>query len=138
MRVYILFFSVFSFLYACNSTSKTVDQSEIVSTKATQDTIRIANDELEYEIIIFEIGFDNWLVTQRPITYYTDSYLASRNRLNVGEWNQRVTNPSGYNSNLYINLIHYEYHIDYGIEVNYMLFMYFKYFQKKYKQKLYI
>ncbi len=138
MRIYILFLSVFSVLYACNSTSKTAEKSDIVSTNATQDTIRIANDELEYEVIIFELGFNNWLVTQPRISYYTDSYLAPRNRLNVGEWNNRVRNPGRYSPDLYMNLIDYNYNIDYGKEVNYMLFMYFKYFQEKYKQNLYI
>ncbi|VAV86151.1 hypothetical protein MNBD_BACTEROID02-1823, partial [hydrothermal vent metagenome] len=55
---------------------------------------------------------------------------------NVVEWNYRVTQPLLYNTNLYEQEINYSPHIDYGIEVNYKLFMYFKFFQQKYKQKL--
>ena len=38
-------------------------------TAAVNDTVRIANDSLDYEIIIIEPGFYNWLVTQFPEDY---------------------------------------------------------------------
>lgn len=101
-----------------------------------QDTIRIENEALEYEIIIIDVGFHPWLMTQRPMSYYTQSTLENINRRYVLEWNQRASNPTFYNSDLYQFLIDYDPRIDYGMEVNYLLYMYFEYFQMKYRQRL--
>lgn len=101
-----------------------------------QDTIRIANDSLEYEIIIIEVGFENWLVTQRPKEFFSESFLETRNRFYVQTYNQRVLEPQRYDPDLYFQQINYEPNIHYGLDVNYMLYMYFEYFQKKYKQNL--
>ncbi len=102
-----------------------------------QDTVKISNDELEYEIIIIEPGFNVWLQTvARPEGYYSQSYLESRNRVWVSEWNYRVLQPYAYNPNLYEMQIDYNPTIDYGYEVNYKLFNYLVYFQIQYKQRL--
>lgn len=120
----------------CNSTSKT-SNSSINSEQKSTDTVRIANDSLEYEIIIFDVGFSTWLATTaRPEGYYSQSYLEGRNQIYVMEWNNRVNQPSRYNSNLYEMRIDYSPHIDYGYEVNYKLYNYFIYFQLYYKQQL--
>lgn len=129
-------FIVVILMFACTSSKKAVNSSEIVITEKTKDTIRIVNEELEYEIIIIDIGFNSWLVTQRPITYYSQPTLEIKNNLNVIEWNIRVMNPFRYNSMLYEQTIDYRSGIDYGKEVNYMLYMYFKFFQEKYNQRL--
>ncbi len=129
-------FFVVILMFACTSSKKAVNSSEIVITEKTKDTIRIVNEELEYEIIIIDIGFNSWLVTQRPITYYSQPTLEIKNNLNVIEWNIRVMNPFRYNSMLYEQTIDYRSGIDYGKEVNYMLYMYFKFFQEKYNQRL--
>ena len=44
--------------------------------------------------------------------------------------------PHRFNPQLYELQIDYEPNIDYGYEVNYMLYNYFIYFQIKYKQRL--
>lgn len=109
--------------------------NEIAST--TQDTVRIANDELEYEIIIFEPGFNTWVqTTARPRGYYEQNYLETRNQVLVNEWNNRVLQPQRYDTSLYEMQINYDNNIDYGYEVNYLLYNYFVYFQLKYKQRL--
>lgn len=123
-------------VFSCNATSKATDGAIAVDESVEMDTIRIANEELEYEIIILEIGFNSWLVTQRPITYYPENTLAIKNRWNVQEYNRRVNQPFEYDTNLYVNLINYDFHVDYGKEVNYLLYMYFEFFQEKYNQKL--
>jgi hypothetical protein len=99
------------------------------------DTIRIANDSLEYEILIIEPGFNTWILTQPPKGYYGIPFLESRNRNFVYEYNNRVLNPQRYSVILYPQQINYEMGIHYGLEVNYMLYNYFLYFQQKYKQK---
>jgi len=101
------------------------------------DTIRIANDELEYEIIIIEPGFNSWLLaTAKPRNYYDQSYLENRNRIWVVNYNQRVFDRNRYDPMLYEMQIEYQNNINYGYEVNYILYNYFVYFQQKYKQKL--
>ncbi len=127
---------VFIIIFSCTTSQKTIVSKEAVTTDTIKDTIKIANDELEYEIIIIEIGFDSWLVTQKPMSYYSNSTLAFKNYRYVIEWNQRVTQPSLYNPNLYEQLIDYDLNIDYGMEVNYKLYQYFQFFQQKYKQIL--
>jgi len=102
-----------------------------------QDTVRIANDELEYEIIIIEPGFNTWLESiARPEGYYSQQFLETRNNLLVTEWNSRVLQPQKYNPSLYEMQIDYRPNIDYGYEVNYKLYNYFIYFQITHKQQL--
>jgi hypothetical protein len=101
----------------------------------SSDTVRIANDELEYEIIIIEPGFNSWLITQPNPEYYSLSSLENKNVFSVAEYNRRVIN-SAYSRELYPQQINYEPNISYGMEVNYLLFQYFRYFEKTYNQKL--
>ena len=101
------------------------------------DTVEISDPESNYEIIIIEPGFDYWLRTMaRPRGYYSQSYLETRNRIYVTEWNNRVVWPRRYDPLLYELQINYDPLIDYGYEVNYKLYNYFIYFQRKYGQRL--
>lgn len=118
------------------ATSSTTDSKDIRNA-VQQDTVRIANDEIEYEIIIIEPGFNSWLVsTARPEGYYSQEYMETRNRQYVIEWNNRVLQPQRYNPNLYEMQINYDPAVDYGYEVNYKLYNYFIYFQLTYNQRL--
>ena len=101
-----------------------------------KDTIRIANDSLQYEIIIIEPGFNAWLTTQKTRNYYSQQYLENHNIRFVTQWNNRVAQPYQYDPNLYEMRIDYFSTIDYGYEVNYLLYHYFMYFQSRYKQRL--
>lgn len=103
---------------------------------AVGDTIRIANDSLEYEILIIEPGFNQWLVTQEPRGYFEQFFLENRNIIYVTEFNNRAINPTQFNSDLYFQPIDYQRGIDYGYEVNYLLFNWFEFFQKRYNQRL--
>ena len=125
----LLYFILLIFL-SCASTvtnNKTVNDS---------DKVVIENKELEYKVIIIEPGFSSWLVTQNPMSYYTQSTLEIKNQFYIVSWNQRVQQPFKYRTDLYEMQINYNTQVDYGLEVNYKLFMYFTYFQQKYKQKL--
>ncbi len=51
-------------------------------------------------------------------------------------WNQRNLQPMTYDPNLYELRIDYDTRTDYGYEVNYKLYNYFIYFQRKYNQRL--
>ena len=104
----------------------------------TNDTVRIANEELEYEVIIIDIGFSTWLAGNAfPRGYLSQSYMENKNIFYVTEWNNRVLQPQRFNPNLYEMSINYDRNIDYGYEVNYLIYNYFIFFQNTYKQKLY-
>ncbi len=123
-------------LLGCNSSKTSMEKQQIDTNVSEVDTIKIENEALEYEITIIEIGFESWLATQRSENFYTQQTLESKNNFYVIEWNQRVMSPNRYNPNLYTMFIDYNPTIDYGMEVNYLLYMYFKFFQVKYKQRL--
>ena len=131
---YLLGIFVFALaFYSCES-GKAVMSDSSVSNSEEMDTVRIANDSLEYEIIIMDIGFNNWLVTQPPEGYYGQSFLEGKNRVFVTEYNRRVQNFQSYDRNLYQQEINYDFDIDYGYEVNYLLYNYFMFFQQRYNQ----
>ena len=119
------------FLWACGSSP--------IKNKTTpkEEPVVIANDSLEYEITIIDIGFNLFLNSvAQPRNYYSQSYLETRNKIFVTSWNIRAQSPNQYNSNIYENVIDYQNNIDYGYEVNYLLFNYFLFAQQKYKMSL--
>ena len=88
-----------------------------------------ANDTLEYELLIFDPGFDSWFLrTKKPESFYEQSYLEMWNKQLVIQWNHslstrgsRACSPETY--------LDYRSEIDYGKELNYKLFYYFRYMQ---------
>jgi hypothetical protein len=123
-------------IIGCKTPSKVTPKKEIAQV-AEQDIVKIANEELEYEITIIEPGFNVWLQSiARPEGYYSQQFMENRNRLFVNEWNNRVLQPTRFNPNLYELQIDYSPNIDYGYEVNYKLYNYFIYFQLQYRQRL--
>lgn len=130
---FICLLSFFGLMYYCKPTDQTMSDKKT----SLGDTIRIANDELDYEIIIIDPTFSGWLASYaRPRGFHNQNYLESRNRVWVIEYNQRVMRPFSFDPNLYPFIIDYQNNIDYGYEVNYMLFNYFVYFQTTFKQNL--
>lgn len=103
---------------------------------AANDTIRIANDSLEYEIIIIEPGFSTFLNSiARPEGYYSQSFLENKNKFLVADYNQRVQQPFRYDPEIYAQQIEYDPRIDYGYEVNYKLYYWFVYLTRQYNQR---
>jgi len=138
MRTFLYILLVCGFVIACNSNKTVTSNSNDTSqTVIENDTVKIANEALEYEIIIIEPGFNFWLASRaKPEGFYSQQYLENRNLIYVNEWNSRVLQPQTYNPNLYEMQIDYRAGIDYGYEVNYKLYNYFIYFQLTYKQRL--
>ena len=134
-------FTTFLFLiFACHSSQGTTnisDKEKMAFQEQEGDTVTIADKESNYEIIIIEPGFQTWLQSiARPEGYYSQSYLENRNQIMVTNWNQRVLEPTRYDPMLYEMQINYDPSVDYGYEVNYKLYYYFIYFQRKYNQRL--
>lgn len=138
MKSYLLALSLLILIFSCNSSKdKTTPVKQENVTETVNDTVKISNKNLEYDVIIIEPGFNTWLIsTAKPKSYYNQSFLEGRNIRLVTEWNNRAAQPSKYNSNLYEMQINYQNGVDYGFEVNYKMYNYFIYFQNKYKQNL--
>jgi len=134
MRTFLFLMAIaISVFYSCGSSQTTIGSDKNQSA-IENDTIHIANEGLEYDIMIIEPGFNSWLLSQPPRGFYGQSVLESKNRMFVSEFNNRVLQAGQYNRNLYGERINYDPNVDYGYEVNYMLYNYFVYFQEKYNQ----
>lgn len=132
-------------LVACSGNKNSTDNQSIniseeereIFNSEEQDTVRIANEDVAYEIIILEPGFYTWLNTvATPRKYYEQSWLESRNRVLVANWNLRAQQTNRNDPDLYIFPIDYDQRVNYGHEVNYLLYNYFVFFQRKYNQRL--
>jgi hypothetical protein len=131
--LFILFLGLL--IYSCGSSR---DRDIDLNNTNTQvnDTVRIANDSLEYEIIVIEPGFSAFIASiAQPRGYHSQSYLENKNRFLVQDYNTRVREPQRYNPNLYVQEINYDPSIDYGYEVNYLLYNYFVFFSREYNQR---
>ena len=107
------------------------------SSTIKEEPVVISNEKLQYEIIIIDIGFTAYLQTvAKPMNFYSQTYLQNKNRIYVQVWNNRVRNPQQFNTNIYENIIEYKPNVDYGLEVNYKLYWYFKFAEQKYNMRL--
>lgn len=112
-----------------------VTQQKTISKNLPEEAVRIANDSLGYEIIIIDMGFETYLNSiAKPANFYAKEYYETKNKFYVTEWNIRARNPLKYDSSIYENEINYDASTDYGLEVNYKLYNYFKFVEYKYKQ----
>lgn len=127
MRNFIYIGLIFAVILGC-ATSNTSKEKTFSKTEnmVKNDTVKIANEELEYEIIIIDPGFNSWFLTYaKPKNFYSQQYFEARNRDWVIGWNNRFMR-----GDRFIDMsIDYQNNIDYGYEVNYMLFNYLTYFQ---------
>ena len=140
MKNLLLFLILALTIYSCQTTGKTAEQMhdpyDTDTLTVDNDTVRIANDSLEYEIIVIEPGFSSFLASRaRPEGYYSLSYLENKNQFLVSDYNQRVRQPSRYDPGIYSQEINYEPQIDYGYEVNYKLYYYFVFLSHRYNQR---
>ena len=132
MKKLLYYLAIGLFIVGCSSTTKTTKTDK----QLPEGALRIANDDLEYEIIIIDLGFETYLQTiAKPANFHSQSYYETKNEFYVTEWNIRAQNPSRYNSSIYENVIDYDFNIDYGLDVNYKLYNYFKFVEYKYKQR---
>jgi len=134
--IYLIIFSCVLILAASCGGYDGYNEKKANDSNESMDTIRIANDSLEYEIIIIEPGFNSWLATQPPRGYRSQSSMDISNDFKVTEYNLRANNPLRYGASLYPMRIDYDRRVDYGYEVTYLLFNYFMFFEQRYNQKL--
>lgn len=98
-----------------------------------QNMILGRGDEDEYEVQVFDAGFDRWFSTHsRPVGFYSPQYYEMMNRRYVIAWNEKVSTHAFRRNSPFESPINYDPTIDYGVEVNYTLFYYFKYIEDVY------
>jgi len=133
MRQLIYYLAIVLFLFSCGTTSKT--STTLPAKELPEGAVRIANEALEYEIIILDIGFEPYLYTiAKPDHFYSQDYYESKNKFYVTQWNIRARDPLRYDNSIYENVIDYDFNTDYGLDVNYKLYNYFKFVEYKYNQ----
>lgn len=136
MKNFIYVIALGLFIYSCSSTKERTMESERMEQMDVNDTVRISNDSLEYEIIIIDPGYSYFLhAIARPEGYYSQSYLENKNKFLVAEFNQRVREPFRYDPDIYFQEINYDPSIDYGYDVNYKLYNYFVYLSRRHNQR---
>jgi len=89
----------------------------------------LLTDSLEHRLIVLDPGFESWLVTKPSRWFYSQSYYEQKNRLYVTEWNHRYRIFPG--KVKYDSYIDYDFRTDYGLDLNYKLYYYFRYFEEK-------
>jgi len=136
---YLSFITISFFIHSCGNISNSTKTSTTYNSIQSQqvDTIKISN-ERGFEVIFFDKGFYSWLKNQDPKIDFYESSLEIKNLQYVSEWNRRVANPSIYNKKLYNQKIDYKVNPDnqYGLEVNYKLYQYFRFFEEKHETLL--
>ena len=132
MRSWLPGLAALMLLWSCASavkTAKTTDSQVLRLEKAASTP----SDTIEYELIIFDPGFESWFLSNRkPEWYYSQDYLETWNYQYVVAWNIKVrdriyqlTHPD----NPFELEIDYSPHLDYGLDLNYRLYHYFRYIE---------
>lgn len=127
---------------SCSSTKQIEDKEKIVKTeekadpgyaKIESDRIIISNPAQKFDFVISDIGFDAWLLKNAKARGEDDQkFLESKNRIWVDEWNARKEAKFfGHEK-----AIDYLPNVNYGYEVNYMLYNYLVYWQETNNVKL--
>lgn len=88
----------------------------------------------EYELRIYDEGFRKWFGRHaRPINAHKPEYYEQMNDQYATIWNQKAANKRLSLINTPVHKpINYDPSIDYGIEIDYLLFNYFRYVEFRY------
>lgn len=110
-------------VWACSP----VKEASRTSAALTRDS----RDSTEYEVVIIDIGFDQWYLTNySEAKDRSNEYYRYKNQVAIANWNDYY--HLGRYDRVIESYIDYRPNIDYGIEVNRKLFWYFKYVKSKY------
>lgn len=128
-KLFLLILAVFVFA----TISSAQKEEKIQKKKSLQVRAKVEKDSTEYDLLVFDIGFDSWFIMhdneseKRLLSYYE-----LKNKLYVIAWNDLYRR----HNRLIDCYIDYNSSIKYGFDLNYKLYMYFKYFEEKNKIKL--
>ena len=115
------------FFGACSSYSS-FNQPQPVGEEIGNTEVAEVKDSTEYELLIFDIGFETWFATRNmPAMARSNVYYQNWNHRYVIEWNQKHTQGHPY----FENFIYYDPFEDYGFDINYKLYHYFQFVEEK-------
>lgn len=123
---YILFLWVLVFLAGACTLHRKTSGIQIQNQESEQ------KDSTEYELVIFDPGFESWFVSHsRPSWYHSPEYYKNWNQQYVTAWNAKAMSPRY--SRFFESTIGWDPFVDYGLELNHRLFYYFQYVEKELK-----
>lgn len=125
MQAILFIFITICALASCGVSHKSATEAP------SQNVELVAEDSLEYELLVLDPGFSSFLMTQPSAEFHSQGYYENWNHRYVLEWNSRHSNPFRY-GDFYQTQIHYDSHEDYGLELNYQLYYYFLFIKQKY------
>jgi hypothetical protein len=122
MRFYYFLLVILIFIAACAGNKKL---SKIdIKNQGTE-----LKDSVEYELIIFDSGYETWFLTHsKPVWYHSLVYYENWNKQYVVAWNSKAISPRY--SKYFDSTIDYDPFINYGLELNHKLFYYFMYVER--------
>lgn len=103
---------------------------------AKTSSVNVTQTEDKHELVVLDSGFNSWIALQPSIEMYSYAFLRAKNAIFVSKYNSRVNNRLNYSADLYPQTIEYSSTEAYDKELQYTLYNYFIYFQKKYNQRL--
>lgn len=89
----------------------------------------VQEDSTEYELIVFDSGFESWyLLHNSPARYRSQEYYENWNHQYVNQWNYLSMHSR--RRSFFEPIVGYEPGVDYGFELNHKLFYYFQYVER--------
>mgnify|MGYP000048772271 FL=1 len=130
MKNLIFILVIFGLITSCGPQKKFTDN---VAQKSSIKPEK--NDDGEWELDVIDTQYDYFLnAVAKPMSFYTESYLKSKNAVLVSEWNALYY--SGRNRSIIESSIEYDTRENYGLKFEYKLYQVFAYVQWKYGLKL--
>ena len=132
MKKFAFIFSLLALLISCSSQNNPSQQN--TEDKATAMKPE-KNDDGEWDLQVLDTQYDYFLnAIAKPMSFYTEEYLKSRNTILVNEWNALYF--SGRHRNVIESSIDYDPRENYELKFEYKLYQVFAYVQWKYGLKL--
>lgn len=130
MKKLILIIATIFLIISCSSPQKIAkDANNQTSMKPEK------NDDGEWDLDVIDTQYDYFLnAIAKPMSFYSEEYLKSRNTFLVNEWNSYYY--SGRYRNIIESSIDYDPNEKYGLKFEYKLYQVFAYVQWKYGLKL--
>ena len=107
----------------------------LITTKSKEYLKKVQEAE-GYDIVVLSPGYEGFLASQQSKEFYTTENLRVKNRQMVNEWNSRHRQPSRYNASIYGVNIDYNSDINYTIDFEYKLHMFFRFMEKEHNMSL--
>lgn len=106
-----------------------------ITTKSKEYLKKVQEAE-GYDIVVLSPGYEGFLASQQSKEFYTVENLRAKNMQMVNEWNLRHRQPGRYSASIYEVNIDYDSGINYTLDFEYKLHMFFRFMEKEHKMSL--